>query len=133
MHPHFQQMALTSPAGRETGEVTVLSADDDRTANIQLFPPRLADMRSPEFRASAGEQQMPGNDVARSLSRRELVILRTLTEGASNKIIARKLVFRVDVKVHMKAILRKLRLQNRTQAAIWARTHLGALLENVAA
>jgi two-component system nitrate/nitrite response regulator NarL len=37
------------------------------------------------------------------------------------------------VKVHMKAILRKLRLQNRTQAAIWARTHLGALLENAAA
>jgi hypothetical protein len=29
------------------------------------------------------------------------------------------------VKVHMKAILRKLRLQNRTQAAIWARTYLG--------
>ena len=134
MHPHFQQMALTSPAGSETGEVTVLSADNDRTANIQLFPPRLADTRSPEFRASAGEQQMPGNDVARSLSRRELVILRTLTEGASNKIIARKLVITEStVKVHMKAILRKLRLQNRTQAAIWARTHLGALLENVAA
>jgi two-component system nitrate/nitrite response regulator NarL len=134
MHPHFQQMALTSPVGPETGEVTVLSADNDRTASIQLFPPRLADMRSPKFRASAGEQQMPGNDVARSLSRRELVILRTLTEGASNKIIARKLVITEStVKVHMKAILRKLRLQNRTQAAIWARTHLGALLENVAA
>jgi two-component system nitrate/nitrite response regulator NarL len=63
-----------------------------------------------------------------------LVILRTLTEGASNKIIARKLVITEStVKVHMKAILRKLRLQNRTQAAIWARTHLGALLENAAA
>src|SRR6478736_426591 len=85
MHPHFQQMALTSPSGSETGEVTVLSADNDRTANIQLFPPRLADMRSPEFRASVGEQLMPGNDVARSLSRRELVILRTLTEGASSR------------------------------------------------
>ena len=65
--------------------------------------------------------------MVRSLSRRELVILRTLTEGASNKIIARKLVItELTVKVHMKAILRKLRLQNRTQAAIWARTHLGA-------
>jgi len=73
-------------------------------------------------------------DVVRSLSRHELVILRTLTEGASNKIIARKLVITEStVKVHMKAILRKLRLQNRTQAAIWARTHLGALLENVTA
>jgi hypothetical protein len=28
------------------------------------------------------------------------------------------------VKVHMKAILRKLRLQNRTQAAIWARNNV---------
>jgi len=91
-------------------------------------------MRSPEFRAPAGEQLMPGNDVARSLSRRELVILRTLTEGAANKIIARKLVITEStVKVDMKAILRKLRLQNRTEAAIWARTHLGALLENAAA
>ncbi len=137
MHPHFQQMALTSPAGPETGVVAVgseLSADNDRTANIQLFPPRLADMRSLEARGPAGELPMPGNDVARSLSRRELVILRTLTEGASNKIIARKLVITEStVKVHMKAILRKLRLQNRTQAAIWARTHLGAFLENAAA
>ncbi len=76
---------------------------------------------------------MLGNDVVRGLSRRELVILRTLTEGASNKIIARKLVITEStVKVHMKAILRKLRLQNRTQAAIWARTHLGELLGNAA-
>ena len=82
----------------------------------------------------ASEQPTPGNEVVRSLSRRELVILRTLTEGASNKIIARKLVItELTVKVHMKAILRKLRLQNRTQAAIWARTHLGSLLENAAA
>ena len=33
----------------------------------------------------------------------------------------------------MKAILRKLRLQNRTQAAIWARTHLGELASSYAA
>ena len=36
------------------------------------------------------------------------------------------------MKAYMKAILRKLRLQNRTQAAIWARTHLGELLGNAA-
>ncbi len=68
------------------------------------------------------------------LSRRELLILRTLTEGASNKVIALKLVLtELTVKVHMKSILRKLRLQNRTQAAIWARTYLSELLENAAA
>jgi two-component system nitrate/nitrite response regulator NarL len=60
-----------------------------------------------------------------SLSRREMLILRMLTQGASNKSIARKLVITEStVKVHMKAILRKLRLQNRTQAAIWARNHV---------
>jgi two-component system nitrate/nitrite response regulator NarL len=60
-----------------------------------------------------------------SLSRREMLILRMLMQGASNKVIARNLVITEStVKVHMKAILRKLRLQNRTQAAIWARNHV---------
>jgi two-component system nitrate/nitrite response regulator NarL len=64
-------------------------------------------------------------DVVPGLSRREMLILRMLIEGASNKVIALKLVITEStVKVHMKAILRKLRLQNRTQAAIWARDHV---------
>jgi two-component system, NarL family, nitrate/nitrite response regulator NarL len=141
MHPHFQQMALTSPAGPsiETGGVAAqreLSEEGNGKTSIQLFSPRLPDFRSVtavDLSLPANEQSMPGNDVIRSLSRRELVILRTLTEGASNKIIARKLVITEStVKVHMKAILRKLRLQNRTQAAIWARTHLGEVLGTAA-
>ena len=64
-------------------------------------------------------------EVTHALSRRELLILRMLTEGASNKVIALKMVITEStVKVHMKAILRKLRLQNRTQAAMWARNHV---------
>jgi two-component system, NarL family, nitrate/nitrite response regulator NarL len=70
-----------------------------------------------------------GGLVRGGLSNRELAILRTLMEGASNKVIARRLVItEATVKVHMKAILRKLRLQNRTQAAIWARNYLGEQL-----
>jgi DNA-binding NarL/FixJ family response regulator len=131
MHPHFQQMAPTSREGPSiaTGRVEEqreMSAEGGETS-IRLLPSRLEDFRS-AISLPANEQSMPGN-VIRSLSRRELVILRTLTEGASNKIIARKLVITEStVKVHMKAILRKLRLQNRTQAAIWTRTHLGELL-----
>ena len=138
MYPHFQQMVLTSGAHLEIGETAgqhELSVDSDRKTSMRLFPPRLADLRSfpADAKAAANEHSMTGNDVVRSLSRRELVILRTLTEGASNKIIARKLVITEStVKVHMKAILRKLRLQNRTQAAIWARTHLGEMLESAA-
>jgi DNA-binding NarL/FixJ family response regulator len=54
------------------------------------------------------------------LSPREKSILRCLVEGDSNKCIARKIdIAEATVKVHVKAILRKIRVQNRTQAAIW--------------
>jgi two-component system nitrate/nitrite response regulator NarL len=54
------------------------------------------------------------------LSPREKSILHCLVEGDSNKCIARKIdIAEATVKVHVKAILRKIRVQNRTQAAIW--------------
>jgi two-component system nitrate/nitrite response regulator NarL len=54
------------------------------------------------------------------LSPREKAILSCLIEGNSNKSIARKIdIAEATVKVHVKAILRKIRVQNRTQAAIW--------------
>jgi len=58
--------------------------------------------------------------LAPQLSMREKSILRCLIEGDSNKCIARKIdIAEATVKVHVKAILRKIRVQNRTQAAIW--------------
>jgi two-component system nitrate/nitrite response regulator NarL len=55
------------------------------------------------------------------LSAREKCILRCIVEGDTNKAIARKIsIAEATVKVHVKAILRKVRLSNRTQAAIWA-------------
>jgi len=60
------------------------------------------------------------NTLAPQLSTREKLILRCLVEGDSNKCIARKIdIAEATVKVHVKAILRKIRVQNRTQAAIW--------------
>jgi DNA-binding NarL/FixJ family response regulator len=60
------------------------------------------------------------NTLAPQLSTREKSILRCLIEGDSNKCIARKMdIAEATVKVHVKAILRKIRVQNRTQAAIW--------------
>lgn len=54
------------------------------------------------------------------LSPREKSILLCIIEGNSNKCIARKMdIAEATVKVHVKAILRKVRVQNRTQAAIW--------------
>jgi len=60
-------------------------------------------------------------DATPPLSAREQCILRYLIEGHSNKVIARKVdIAEATVKVHVKTILRKIRVQNRTQAAIWA-------------
>jgi len=59
--------------------------------------------------------------VRHGLSEREEQILRDLVKGLSNKIIARKRdIAEATVKVHVKSVLRKIRVVNRTQAAIWA-------------
>lgn len=55
------------------------------------------------------------------LSEREVGVLRCLTRGDANKLISRELaITEATVKVHVKAIMRKLGVLNRTQAAIWA-------------
>ncbi len=59
------------------------------------------------------------------LSAREGSILKGLVDGAPNKVIAQRLqITEATVKVHVKAILRKIRVKNRTQAAIWASKNL---------
>src|SRR5258708_2288364 len=58
------------------------------------------------------------------LSAREMQILGCLVSGDQNKQIAYELkISDGTVKVHLKAILKKIRVQNRTQAAIWAMNH----------
>jgi two-component system, NarL family, nitrate/nitrite response regulator NarL len=133
------QMAVQSRPTREFEATSAPSGNDGYKAIAEL--PRHSEVQPPVGLLALPADETPGTsnggmagDVVRGLSRRELVILRTLTEGASNKMIALKLVMTEStVKVHMKAILRKLRLQNRTQAAIWARTHLDELASSHAA
>src|SRR3981081_389194 len=58
------------------------------------------------------------------LSEREGQILDGLVKGHANKVIARSCdITEATVKVHMKSILRKIRVANRTQAAVWALEH----------
>jgi two-component system nitrate/nitrite response regulator NarL len=72
--------------------------------------------------AHAPEAPVIPPDWSRKLtSIRETEILGHLINGCSNKIIARHLgITEATVKVHLKGILRKIRVSNRTQAAIWA-------------
>jgi two-component system nitrate/nitrite response regulator NarL len=60
----------------------------------------------------------------RGVSGREGEILRTLLSGHSNKMIARQLgISEATVKVHLKAVMRKINAQNRTQVALWGLTN----------
>jgi two-component system nitrate/nitrite response regulator NarL len=82
----------------------------------------------------AGNQPVQGDCVAESklsdltackLSAREAEILGCLTKGEPNKVIARRLdITEATIKVHVKAILRKIGATNRTQAAMWASQRL---------
>jgi two-component system nitrate/nitrite response regulator NarL len=82
--------------------------------------PRLGD---PADNSQTGEPILFATEDAAAplLSPREKLILACIIGGDSNKCIARKMdIAEATVKVHVKAILRKIRVQNRTQAAIWA-------------
>lgn len=74
---------------------------------------------------NAGEEAADNATAPYSLlSMREIEILFCLATGQTNKSIARQLdISDATVKVHVKTMLRKLSLANRTQAAIWALQH----------
>lgn len=60
-------------------------------------------------------------EIVARLTAREREVLTQLAKGASNGAIARTLGISIGtVRVHVKSVLRKLALDNRTQAAVWA-------------
>ena len=67
-------------------------------------------------------EDIPENPLAEKLTERELQVLKGLTEGKSNKEIARDLdIQEPTVKLHVKTLYRKVGAANRTQAAMIAR------------
>ncbi len=61
------------------------------------------------------------DNVTYNMSSREIEVLKILSKGRANKEIARHLgISEATVKVHVKAILRKSQMRNRTEAALWA-------------
>ncbi len=68
------------------------------------------------------EEAAPSHPMAERLSPRELEVLEGLTQGKSNKEIARDLDIREPtVKLHVKTLYRKIGASNRTQAALLAK------------
>jgi two-component system nitrate/nitrite response regulator NarL len=88
----------------------------------KVFPTAVAAMLT-NLPGTTEETLRPFDFMSR-LSAREVEILRTLGTGLPNKVMARHLGITVStVKVHLKGIMRKIRVSNRTQAALWAVTH----------
>lgn len=86
----------------------------------RVMPSDLVDVL--DYRSAPKAQSASNSEVnAANLSPRERDVLCCLMAGYPNKTIARQLdVCEATIKVHVKAILRKLKVRNRTQAAIWA-------------
>jgi two-component system, NarL family, nitrate/nitrite response regulator NarL len=63
-----------------------------------------------------------------SLSLQEKEMLSHVLEGHPNKVIARHLgVTEAAAKVHLESLLRKINVDNRTQATVWALANLPEL------
>ncbi|MFA3918351.1 response regulator transcription factor [Ruegeria hyattellae] len=125
-----QRVALIS------GEATKKIAEEALEAGAAGFVPKSLPAKSfvnaVKFMAM-GEQYAPldfmtaeeetvSNPLAEKLTERELQVLEGLTQGMSNKEIARHLdIQEPTVKLHMKTLYRKVGAANRTQAALIAR------------
>jgi two-component system nitrate/nitrite response regulator NarL len=88
----------------------------------KVFPTNLAQLLiEGRLGAGAGQATAKSSFAANGLSEREMQILRCLVNGDPNKVIANRLkITEATVKVHLKGLLRKISVSNRTQAAIWA-------------
>lgn len=93
-----------------------------RTGEV-VFPTELAAYLIATVKQNGPDIEMA--DVRQyGLSDREMQILHCLVQGQPNKVIASNLnLAEGTVKVHLKALLRKIKAANRTQAAIWAMNH----------
>jgi two-component system nitrate/nitrite response regulator NarL len=90
------------------------------SAGENIFPSELASALSVSGSRLAGP--IKAIDELRSLhaTEREIDILRLVANGESNSSIGKKLgISEAEVRTHIKHILRKLRVTNRTQAALW--------------
>lgn len=81
-----------------------------------VVSPTLASVLAESLRDNTGQDE---SNIA-TLTPREADILELISQGLSNKMIARKLdIAESTVKVHVKHLLKKLNLKSRVEAAVW--------------
>jgi DNA-binding NarL/FixJ family response regulator len=86
-----------------------------------LEKPEVGEWLLAQFEQTEGQEGESAGALLVPLSPREMEILQHIAQGKSNKEIAYELgISRQTVKNHMTSILRKLAVNDRTQAAIYA-------------
>jgi two-component system nitrate/nitrite response regulator NarL len=115
-----------------TKDARVMVVGDTQRLAVQASQPGESNQSEIKLQSDGAEQedvsvsigvlqQPPMNVRLLHLSEREAQMLDGLVKGHANKVIGRTCgITEATVKVHMKSILRKIRVDNRTQAAIWA-------------
>ena len=116
---HSYELGIDAYLESTTSQVGFRQSLDLVMSGERIFPSRLKDaIKRPQDRNGSDRSSSPSSS---SLSAREIEILRHLSSGRANKVIANDLqITEATVKVHVKGILRKIGATNRTQAAIWA-------------
>ena len=95
----------------------LISAVRSVAAGAAVFTPGMAEKLLADF----GSDTKKEADENVSLTDREIEILRMVADGASNKEIAYRLnLSEPTIKNHLRNILGKLHLKNRSQAAVYA-------------
>jgi DNA-binding NarL/FixJ family response regulator len=96
----------------------------DLLAGVSKGEPAMTRAMAGKFLKAVATRMADEEKGEEALTERELFVLRLVASGASNQEIADKLSISVNtVKSHLKSILSKLQLENRTQAATYALQH----------
>lgn len=80
----------------------------------------ISEALTPVLAASLRESRPSSERDVQQLTPRECDILKLIAQGLPNKMIARKLtIIESTVKVHVKHLLKKMKLKSRVEAAVW--------------
>ncbi len=120
------ELVLLAPSGTSNGHTRaptdhLLNGNGHSRPPLPATPPmRVMDGHQDDRRAYHHDDE-PRRTNHQGLSVRENEILQCVAEGCTNKVIARQLhITEATVKAHVKALFRKMKVTNRTQAAIAA-------------
>jgi DNA-binding NarL/FixJ family response regulator len=131
LHPNMQIVILTSFSERDeilraldAGAIGYLLKDAEPDEVIRGVRAAAHGESPLAPRAARALITSRASQTSHPLSARELEVLRFLSRGLPNKLIARELgITEKTVKAHLTSVFHRIGVSDRVQAALWARAH----------